>query len=397
MWLNDLRLILEDRVVEHGALCIEGEHITAVSETAHGGDGPSLAGLTALPGLIDLHGDMLERDIEPRPGAMFPVEMAIHELDKRLAGTGITTAYAAVSFAWSKNELRTQKKATEIIREIARLRETLHTDLRVHARFEIANENTAPILEELLGLHMVDMVSLMDHTPGQGQYKNIAKYVDFITRWLGFSPEVIGEDVIRRLETAIEATSEAPRDWGVARQVCAMAAERGLPIASHDDDTPEKVALMAGFGVTISEFPTTLEAAHAARAAGMSVIMGAPNAYRGESTGGNLSASDGVAAGAVDILATDYVPASLLHGPYRLVERGVLALSAAIALVTANAADAALLSDRGRLVAGKRADLVLVEDSGPTPRVRGTFRAGQLVFADGMMSRRVGLAAPAAP
>jgi len=390
MWLTELRLVLPDGVIERGAIYIVDGKIADIVIGDAPVKGLMLRGLTAIPGLIDLHGDMLERDIEPRPGALFPTEVALYELDKRLAGAGITTAYAAVGFAWQKNDLRTQEKATEIIRTIVRCREHLNIDMRVHARFEISNGDTAPILEALLKESTIDLVSIMDHTPGQGQYKNIQKYVDFMTRWLGFEPDKIGEDLIKQVETSIETQVAKPRNWSVAREVAQLAAAHGIPMASHDDDTPEKVAQMAEFGVTISEFPVTLEAAQEARERGMHVIMGAPNAYRGESTGGNLSAAAAIRAGVVDILATDYFPVSLLGVAYKLSADGILPLYEAVKLVSQRPAEAANLLDRGSIAVGKSADLVLVEQNAAGhPRVRATLRGGHFIFQDSQISRLV--------
>ncbi|MDZ4765894.1 MAG: alpha-D-ribose 1-methylphosphonate 5-triphosphate diphosphatase [Chloroflexota bacterium] len=390
MWLTDIRIVLPDGVVERGALRLADGVIAEIAD----GDAPvaglSLAGMTIIPGLIDLHGDMLERDIEPRPGAYFPTEVALYELDKRLAGAGITTAFAAVGFAWTKNDLRTQEKATEIIRAIHERRAELGIDLRVHARFEISNPETAPILEALLDARQVDLVSVMDHTPGQGQYKNIQKYVDFMTRWLGFDPESVGDDLIKRVEGAITVKAELPRNWDIVREVTQIAAARGIPIASHDDDTPEKVAQMADFGVTISEFPVSVAAAQAAHARGMLTIMGAPNAYRGESTSGNLSALAAVRAGLVDILATDYFPAALIGAAFKLAADAVLPLHESIKLVSAHPAVAAKLTDRGEIAIGKSADLVVVEMlAHGIPRVRATMRTGHFIYQDALVARRL--------
>jgi alpha-D-ribose 1-methylphosphonate 5-triphosphate diphosphatase len=397
MWLTDVRLVFPDGVIERGALRMEGGMIAQIVHGDADAPGLSLAGMTLIPGLIDLHGDMLERDIEPRPGAYFPTDVALYELDKRLAGAGITTAYAAVGFAWTKNDLRTQEKATAIIRAIHAHRAELGIDLRVHARFEIGNADTAPILEGLLDARAVDLVSLMDHTPGQGQYKNVPKYVDFMTRWLGFDPDQIGDDVLKRIEGAITVKSEIPRDWEIVREVTRIAAAHGVPIASHDDDTPEKVAQMADLGVTISEFPVTTAAAQAARARGMLTIMGAPNAYRGESTSGNLSALAAVRAGLVDILATDYFPAALLGAAFKLAADGVLPLHESIKLVSANPAAAAHLTDRGEIAVGKSADLVAIAITPEgTPRVRATLRAGHFIYQDARIARLLNDSLPSA-
>lgn len=321
MWLTDLRIILPDRVIERGALRIEGSHIAAIVD----GELPateyeanhdaivSVAGLTALPGAIDLHGDMLERDIEPRPGAQFPIDLSIFELDKRLASTGVTTAFAAISFALSEADKAAQVKAQQVIAAINKLRPTLLVDHLIHARLEVGNPETPAIVARLIEAGQVQLVSVMDHTPGQGQYRKIDKYVTFMFKWLGVEPEVVGDEALERIKAALVKPDAPPRNWEDLRPILTQAYTHHIPTASHDDDTAAKIDLMADLHVTISEFPVTLDAAKAAKARGMAVVMGAPNAYRGISTGeGNLSARDAIRAGVVDILAADYFPAALI-------------------------------------------------------------------------------------
>lgn len=383
MWLSDLRIVLPDGILDQGALRIEDGIIAEIVEGPGPVDTPSMAGLTLVPGFVDLHGDMLERDVQPRPGARFPTPMGLIELDKRLAGAGITTAYAAVSFAWKQDDIRSQASATEIIDTIHARRDSLLIDMRVHGRFEVTNPQTAPILEDLLTAGKVQLVSIMDHTPGQGQYGDIERYIGFIHQWLGFDLESVG-DLKERLMTALQSRAETlttkPRDWSVVRQVLDVARRYGVPVASHDDDTPQKVAEQAAMGVTISEFPVNEQAARAARAHGMTVVMGAPNAYRGQSTSDNLSAADAIRTGLVDALATDYYPAAMLHAMCKF-GHGEMPMHEAVKLVSTNPADAVGLTDRGRIAVGQRADLVLVED-GDYPRVRATFVAGVPVFRD---------------
>jgi alpha-D-ribose 1-methylphosphonate 5-triphosphate diphosphatase len=380
MWLSDLRLVLPDRIIEQGALLLQDGRIAEVREGNAPPSAYSLRGLTVIPGIIDLHGDMLERDIEPRPRARFPIEMALHELDKRLVGTGITTAYAAISFAWNKSDLRRQETAIEIIRIVNQTRDTLLADFKVHARFEVNNRDTVGILERLVTDNQVDLVSIMDHTPGQGQYGDTRRYVQFLIEWLNFTDEQLAP-IYARMEQKVAELKVTPRDWSVVRGVVGTARSHGIVVASHDDDTVEKVHDQAEMGVTISEFPVNIEAAFAARERGMHVIMGAPNAYRGESNTGNLSALDAIRAGAVDILATDYFPAAPLQAAFRLAQNGVLPLYESVRLVTVNPADAVGLTDRGRIAVGCRADLVLIEE-GTYPRVRATLRNGKLIYSD---------------
>ena len=177
MWLTNLRVVLANEVIEQGSLRIEGGRIADIIEGAQPGTDETLLvncdGLTAIPGIIDVHGDMLEKEIEPRPGARFPVQMALHEVDKRLAASGVTTAHATVSFneAYVWPSLRTAQWGQEIITTVTTLRDKLLVDFRVHARFDITLPDAAPMLADLLSKGQVHLVSLNDHTPGQGQFR----------------------------------------------------------------------------------------------------------------------------------------------------------------------------------------------------------------------------------
>ncbi len=384
MWLSELRLVLPDRVVARGAVRIQDGQITEIvaGAPANGGEPAwALDGLTAIPGMIDMHGDMLEREIEPRPRAFLPYPVALHELDKRLCTSGVTTAYAAVSFSdmsITRNTIRREEAAREIVEAIHDERARLLVDMRVHARFEVTNQNAAVMLRALLDQKRVDLVSLNDHTPGQGQYRDIEKYIKEMAAWRSISDSYAETMTLDRIAQA----RQRPVAWDVIHDVARIAQSQGVPLASHDDDTADKVALMAGMGVSVSEFPVTVEAARAARAVGMSVAMGAPNALRGVSTSGNLSARDAIAAGLVDMLAADYHPGALLQSVWLLTRELGIPLHEVIALVTCNVANGLGLTDRGALAPGKRADIALVDASGPVPRVRATLRNGRVIFAD---------------
>jgi alpha-D-ribose 1-methylphosphonate 5-triphosphate diphosphatase len=305
--------------------------------------------------------------------------MGLIELDKRYAGAGITTAFAAISFAWRMNDLRSQENATEMIETLHRMRPELLVDVQVHARFEVTSPDTAPILTDLLNRKLVHLVSIMDHTPGQGQYKDVDRYLNFMQKWLGTDLGDLGEykdKIVEKMRENIMAASQTSRNWDIVRQVLEVALAHSVPVASHDDDTFEKVNRQAEIGVSISEFPVTEEAAHAARERGMKIIMGAPNAYRGVSTSNNLSAMDAIHAGLVDILATDYYPAAILHTVFKLARTGVMPLHESVKLGSTNAAEVMGMTDRGRIAPGCSADLVLLHENGDFPRVRGTIRQG---------------------
>jgi alpha-D-ribose 1-methylphosphonate 5-triphosphate diphosphatase len=311
MWISDVQVVLLDGVLENGSLRLEEGRIAEIREGPVAHATLAAPGLLVLPGLVDIHGDMLEREISPRPKAQLPIELALHELDKRLVATGITTAYAAISFAWHKDDsVRSEGRARQIMTTVNEMRPHLLADHYVHARFEITNPAAGLVLEELLNLGHVHLVSIMDHTPGQGQYRDIEGYVKFAIEWrkqmgdaLSGGGDTVTEEEIR---TNVAIVQQRPKGWDAVRSVSAIARQHGAPLASHDDDTVEKVNLVRSFGVTISEFPVTAEAAQEARRQGIHVAMGAPNALQGRSLSGNLSAAAAIEEGLVDILATDY-------------------------------------------------------------------------------------------
>jgi len=241
MWLSDLRIVLPDGVIENGAIRIEGDRIAEIVDHPVGRSDLNVRGMTAIPGIIDMHGDMLEREIEPRPKAYLPHDLALHELDKRLAGAGVTTAFAAVSFSEisiMRNAVRKEETARAIVDAIHDERDHLLVDMRVHARFEVTNRNAPPVLLDLVDRDRVHLVSLNDHTPGQGQYRDLEAYYKMTAEWRKISADYAEEITRERLR----ALTETPIAWDVIRQVTTLARERGLPIASHDDDTVEKVA-----------------------------------------------------------------------------------------------------------------------------------------------------------
>lgn len=390
MWLSGFRLVLPETVLECGSILLEDGKIAEIreGEVAYGGALPG-KGLTLIPGLVDMHGDMYEREVQPRPRANIPADLALHELDKRLVATGVTTAYAAISFTWdAKSDLRSEEKARLFINTVNELRSCLLADHYVHSRFEVTNPAAGDVLKELLMEQKIHLVSVMDHTPGQGQYRDIEKFVVNMAEWKtlhGGNGHVTAED----MRAYVEERQSWPKAWDIVQDVANNAKEYGVVLASHDDDTVEKVNFMHDFGVCMSEFPVTAEAAAHARSLGMHVAMGAPNAMRGGSLSGNLNAAEAVADGLVDTLASDYHPASMLHAAYALHRKGVLPLNEAINLVSANPADGVGLNDRGRLAVGMRADMVILDD-GDLPRVHGTFREGQRIYWDRRMSGLVG-------
>jgi alpha-D-ribose 1-methylphosphonate 5-triphosphate diphosphatase len=242
-------------------------------------------------------------------------------------------------------------------------------DNRVHARYEITDPTAPEILRELLSGDEIHLMSFMDHTPGQGQFKSIDAYRNFQTRTYKKDE---AEFEVLLAEKLAQGEGAAGRMEKLAQTAHAL----GIPLASHDDDKPEKIAVVKALGVTVSEFPINLETAQAARAAGLSTLYGAPNIVRGKSQSGSMRALDAVMAGVADCLCGDYSPAALLPAVLQLPAMAGIQLHEAVALVTCNPARAVGLYDRGAIAAGKRADLLAVRYLGGLPQVVRVWSEG---------------------
>ena len=378
MWLSDICIVLPDRLIRNGAVHIKDGLIAGISECTVRG-GIDATGHTLFPGFIDMHGDMIEQELEPRARVDFPMDVALNALDARLAASGVTTAYAAVSFSRGARdgERRSFDHTSRVIRDLHAAKAQARVDHRIHARFDITFDNAVGVLRDLLDAGHVDLLSLMDHTPGQGQYRNLEIHIKNKAAHFGVSETKARQMV----STAIDERSR-PQDVLLANmsEVAQMCREHGVALASHDDDTVAKANLMADLGSVIAEFPVTLEAAEVAMERGIMTAMGAPNAMRGQSYSGNLSARQAHAAGVLSILAADYHPAAILPAIMALADQDLKGLSGAARLATANPALALGLTDRGTITVGKRADLVLVDSQG---RVACTLRGGQTIFSNG--------------
>ncbi|MAC82334.1 MAG: alpha-D-ribose 1-methylphosphonate 5-triphosphate diphosphatase [Rhodobacteraceae bacterium] len=382
MWLSNATLVGPDAVYS-GAIRIADGRIEEITRDPVDGEAIDCQGMLLTPGLIDMHGDMIEQELEPRAQVHFPTDVALNALDLRLAASGVTTAYAAVSFAagTSKGQRRSYDHTSDVIRALDAARPRLRVDHKVHARFDITFQDALAVVEALIEDGTVDLVSLMDHTPGQGQYRDIERFARQLAYARGIeqgqAEQLVADKIADRARPA-EVIAATLRD------IADLCARSGVPMASHDDDTPEKVELMAGLGVRISEFPVTEDAAAACRAHGLVTAMGAPNALRGQSYSGNLSARQAHALGHLDILAADYHPAALMPALLILAETDPRGLPGAVAMATDTPARALGLSDRGRLEPGLRADLA-VFDPASAGRCLAVWSAGRLIHWDGTL------------
>ena len=338
-----------------------------------------LAGDLLLPGLVELHTDNLERHRLPRPGVLWDADAATLAHDAHCATAGITTVLDAVMIGSHDQGGARSSMQESAIQSLQRCRDggLMRIDHLLHLRCEVATADILQVLARHVDRPDLRLVSVMDHTAGQRQWRDLAKYRQYMER------------NGRYTEAAFEQMLEVQHDLHVAhaashrRTVVLAARQRGIPVASHDDTELAHVIEAQGEGITMSEFPTTLVAAQAARQAGMAIIMGGPNLVRGGSHSGNVAAAELAEQGLLDIVSSDYVPSSLLMSAFELHQGLGWALPRAVAAISRSPARSIGLHDRGEIAVGLRADLIRVRLSASDGAARGTvlqtWRQGQRV------------------
>lgn len=373
--LANARLVLPDRVMT-GFVTIENGQISEIGEGDTVPDGAcDCQGDLVLPGLVELHTDNVERHIEPRPQVDWPHLPALIAHDAELASTGITTVFDAMrvgSIPSGKGRYidYARKLADELL--AARAAGLFKISHFLHLRAEICSETLMDEFAAFGSKDRVGIVSLMDHTPGQRQFRDLGVLKTYVMKKRGMSDAEFSDHVANLL--SLRARFGARHEAGAV----AEAKRLGAVLASHDDTTAEHVATSARNGVAFAEFPTTVEAARACRAHGLAVMMGAPNLIRGASHSGNVAAGDLAKNDLLDIVSSDYVPSALLLSAFRLAQIWD-DLPRAVATVTRNPAKAARLTDRGTLERGMRGDVLRVHQFGSTPLLRGVWSLGRKI------------------
>jgi alpha-D-ribose 1-methylphosphonate 5-triphosphate diphosphatase len=357
--------------IVRGSVFVRRGRIASVDGGSHAG-GHDLEGDLLIPGLVELHTDNFERHLMPRPKVHWPELPALFGHDAEIAAAGITTVYDALGVGDADPDAMRGQDMTPVVQALERATKEglLRAEHRLHIRAELPAPNTLALFEPFHGHPLVGLISLMDHTPGQRQWENVEQARIYYCGKKGWSDEKF-ERSVRDARELQDRYARPHREYFVD-----YARQRGIALASHDDTKPEHVAQAHSEGVAISEFPTRVEAASAARARGMSIVMGAPNVVRGGSHSGNVAAVDLARRGLLDSLSSDYVPASLLMAAFRLAREAAFDVPRAVATVTLNPAQAARLDDRGAIAPGLRADLVQVRLVGEQPVVRAVWRQG---------------------
>jgi alpha-D-ribose 1-methylphosphonate 5-triphosphate diphosphatase len=375
--LGNARIVLADRVIERGWIAFADGRIAGHGE----GDAPDgsedAGGDLVLPGLIELHTDHLEAHYVPRPKVYWDPIAAVVSYDGQLATSGITTVLDSLRVWREDGAEDVDGRAGVLAAAITAARDAnlLRSDHFLHLRCEIPMPDVVEEAKELVGRSDVRLMSLMDHTPGQRQFRDEGKLRDYY-RGKGAGMTDAELDTLFARRFAYQQTYAATN----LRAIVALAHEYDVPLASHDDTTEENVTDAIRDRVSVAEFPTTMEAARGLHQAGIGILMGAPNVVRGGSHSGNIAAVDLAREGLLDILSSDYIPSSLLMAALQLPGRVPgIDLAAAIRTVTKTPAEAVGLSDRGEIAIGKRADLIRVHVARDVPVVRSVWREGHRV------------------
>jgi alpha-D-ribose 1-methylphosphonate 5-triphosphate diphosphatase len=367
-------LVLADQVTD-GSLATADGRIARIDPEQNNAPGAiDLEGDLLIPGIIDLHTDNLERQVQPRINARWPSRSAMIAHDAQCAGAGVTTVFDSFCVGDLGFEENRKRTFVEGVADLDALSGAglLKAEHLIHLRCELPAPDMEALFDPYADHPRVALVSLMDHSPGVGQWGDVSQFRALLRRDGLTEPEI---------DARVEYHREGRLRWRGRNRRVVLDRMRGRPIAvaSHDDRTTAEVAENAADGIRIAEFPVSMEAALAARAHGMEVIAGAPNIVRGGSHSGNVAAADLLRAGVVDAFASDYVPASLLEAAIMATTIGAIALPQAIALITDRPTQMAGLTDRGRIAAGLSADLVRVRLHEGMPIVRGVWRQGERV------------------
>jgi alpha-D-ribose 1-methylphosphonate 5-triphosphate diphosphatase len=375
--LSNARLVLADRVIESGWIAVVDGLIADFGAQRAPAGAHDIAGDFIIPGLIELHTDHLEAHYMPRPKVYWDPVAAVVSYDGQLASCGITTVLDSLRVWREEGVDEVGGEAAVLAAAIAKARDAdmLRVAHFLHLRCEVPMPDVVAETAALIAWPEVRLVSLMDHTPGQRQFRDQEKLRTYYRGKAG-----------GLTDAELDVLFDQRRDYAARhsannyRDLVALARQHGLRLASHDDTTLEHVEQSVADQVAIAEFPTTLEAARASHAAGIAVLMGAPNLVRGSSHSGNVGTAELARAGVLDAMSSDYMPASLLMAAFHLSKAvPAIDLPEAIRTVTRTPAKAVDLDDRGEIAIGKRADLVRVRVTENIPVVRGVWRTGARV------------------
>ena len=380
------KIVTHEKIMENQVLLLDGNRILGFTDIAAGVDRVVDAhGRYVIPGLVDVHSDKLEQYIQPRPMSEVDFEFALKVCERDLLGAGITTMYHSISLFSDEFFGSTPLRTKENVQRIADLIDEVHLrnhliHHRFHLRIEMDNLEAYGIALDMIDQRKVHQISFMNHTPGQGQCRCVAMYRDTVPKYNG---NLDGREInSMEVDELREYYANKPKlSFEQQVELTQLAHEKGIPVASHDDDTEEKLAENMRLGVDISEFPISIKTAKAAKAFGFYTVVGAANILRGSSHSGNLSAAEAILEDCADIICSDYYPAALLHSIFHMHDKYGVPLFEVVNKATLNPAKAMRIDkEYGSIQPGKRADLLIVDKLDNYPVITHVFVDGYTTY-----------------
>lgn len=372
------RAVLTDRVLDDATVVVrDGLIVDVTTRTLRSTTAIDARGVHCLPGLVDTHSDGLEKEMRPRPGVILDDDFALASFEGRVRAAGITTIFHGIGFEEDDRNQRSVEQAVRLCGAISDRALSDHALIdhrilyRLDARDADGFDALMTVLPQRRDTSIAPLVSFEDHTPGQGQYMDRTAMERYVMGTRGLDEN----EARRQVDEMIAARDAMIHNRERALPHLTEAARCGeIRLMAHDPATLDDITEAVTWHASIAEFPTTLDAARAAREAGLRIVCGAPNVVRGRSHSGNVSARDLIAAGLCDVLASDYLPSTLMGAVAGLAADGICDLATAVELVAGGPAETVGLEDRGRIEAGRRADLVLVHFAGSLPTIRAVLR-----------------------
>ncbi|KXS38143.1 MAG: hypothetical protein AWU54_2231 [Candidatus Frackibacter sp. T328-2] len=378
--IKNADIVLEDTVLEKADLLITDNKINKIADNISEKNAADFGkyklikaeGKLIIPGLIDIHSDAIEKAVQPRPSMSLSPEMAVNQLEKNLISAGITTMYHSLSLS-DGSGIRSTENVVEIINFLKNNKKS-YLRRKVHLRLEKTNFVAYPVIEDMINKDKLDLLSIMDHTPGQGQYKTVEEYQEYLHKTYNLGEKEI-EDVIKSKLDKKRKVNRADLN-----KIIELAVNNSISVASHDDDDPEYVAWIKEIGANILEFPMKITAAEYGISQEMMISVGAPNIVNGGSHNGNLSALDLIKDGLANIICSDYYAAAMINSIF-LTAEAINDLAEAVKMATLYPAEAVGLESKiGSIKEGKIADLILIDKKNSHPIVEEVFINGENVY-----------------
>lgn len=380
--LTNGKIITEDQILEGYSLLIQDNIIKKIDKDENFNDcnvkRMNVNGSYISPGFVDVHSDYIENMASPRPTSMIDFNLSLRETEKVLLGAGITTMFHSLSFygkdLFEVKLIRQEDNVRKLLEIVSKAHNEKHLIRnRFHARFEIDAMKDVDFIKDYIEQGKIHLLSFMDHTPGQGQYRNIEIYKKTLK---GYRNDLTDDDIDNYITTS-KKKEKVTLD--IINSMVKMAKDHNISVASHDDDSLEKIELMNSIGATISEFPINIDVARKAKEVGMYTIVGAPNILIGKSHSGNLSAAEAINNNVADIICSDYYPAAILHAIFIMNEKYNKDLCEMFRLATINPAKAVNMDNEiGSIKEGKKADILVIDKLNNVPVITNVFVDGKL-------------------